>query len=171
MTTRYALKKARPDISGRDDSAGRTEVKANGYVLGGATARKNRPANIRRSGCYINQLPLFLQGSIGGHRPALTPVQWTPAGHLIGAGVPRQQIARVSGSINKCKDSRQDTATIQKVTPQSLITSIVQVIPQVELISLEKKDISKGKTAAVGADVGVNEWLLLRLLLQLCLQA
>lgn len=53
-------------------------------------------------------------------------------------------------------DSRQDTATIQKVTPQSLITSIVQVIPQVELISLEKKDISKGKTAAaVGADVGV----------------
>ncbi|EKS5419579.1 hypothetical protein ACR218_004461 [Salmonella enterica] len=85
--------------------------------------------------------------------------------------MPRQQIARVSGSINKCKDSRQDTATIQKVTPQSLITSIVQVIPQVELISLEKKDISKGKTAAVGADVGVNEWLLLRLLLQLCLQA
>ncbi|EEJ0791228.1 hypothetical protein GP128_002778 [Salmonella enterica] len=48
---------------------------------------------MRRSGCYINQLPLFLQGSIGGHRPALTPVQWTPAGHLIGAGVPRQQIA------------------------------------------------------------------------------
>ncbi|EEC3529280.1 hypothetical protein WEV50_003503 [Salmonella enterica] len=45
------------------------------------------------------------------------------------------------------------------------------MIPQVELISLEKKDISKGKTAAVGADVGVNEWLLLRLLLQLCLQA
>ncbi|EAA3837631.1 hypothetical protein CTQ56_003296 [Salmonella enterica subsp. houtenae] len=45
---------------------------------------------------------------------------------------------------------------MQKVTPQSLITSIVQVIPQVELISLEKKDISKGKTAAaVGADVGV----------------
>ncbi|EFT4029367.1 hypothetical protein Q6Y00_002193 [Salmonella enterica] len=30
------------------------------------------------------------------------------------------------------------------------------MIPQVELISLEKKDISKGKTAvAVGADVGV----------------
>ncbi|EHB3784941.1 hypothetical protein JXE69_002643 [Salmonella enterica subsp. houtenae serovar 17:z29:-] len=46
------------------------------------------------------------------------------------------------------------------------------MIPQVELISLEKKDISKEKTAAaVGADVGVNEWLLLRLLLQLCLQA
>ncbi|HCM1976988.1 TPA: hypothetical protein N3A47_002392 [Salmonella enterica subsp. houtenae serovar 47:z36:-] len=29
------------------------------------------------------------------------------------------------------------------------------MIPQVELISLEKKDISKGKTAAVGAGVGV----------------
>lgn len=66
MTTRYALKKARPDISGRGDSAGRTEVKANGYVLGGATARKNRPANIRRSGCYINQLPYFYKGALAG---------------------------------------------------------------------------------------------------------
>ncbi|ENV4421504.1 hypothetical protein [Salmonella enterica] len=35
--------------------------------------------------------------------------------------------------------------TIQKVTPQSLINSTAQVTPLVELTSLEKKDISKGK--------------------------
>ncbi|HEA0309450.1 TPA: hypothetical protein RU564_004381 [Salmonella enterica] len=47
--------------------------------------------------------------------------------------------------------------TIQKVTPQSLITSTDQVIPLADLTSLEKKDISKGKTAAaVGAGVGVT---------------
>ncbi|EJB3562071.1 hypothetical protein MT158_003831 [Salmonella bongori] len=47
--------------------------------------------------------------------------------------------------------------TIQKVTPQSLITSTGQVIPLSDLTSLERKDISKGKTAAaVGAGVGVT---------------
>ncbi|EAW2113231.1 hypothetical protein EZL79_06050 [Salmonella enterica subsp. enterica] len=57
----------------------------------------------------------------------------------------------------KCKDGSQDTVTIQKVTPQSLITSTDQVIPLADLTSLEKKDISKGKTAAaVGAGVGVT---------------
>lgn len=57
----------------------------------------------------------------------------------------------------KRKDSSQDTVTIQKVTPQSLITSTDQVTPLVDLTSLEKKDISKGETAAaVGAGVGVT---------------
>ncbi|EAO9510224.1 hypothetical protein AIQ85_15470 [Salmonella enterica] len=57
----------------------------------------------------------------------------------------------------KCKDGSQDTVTIQKVTPQSLITSTDQVIPLADLTSLEKKDISKGKTAAaVGAGAGVT---------------
>lgn len=47
--------------------------------------------------------------------------------------------------------------TIQKVTPQTLITSTDQVIPLADLTSLEKKDISKGETAAaVGAGVGVT---------------
>lgn len=47
--------------------------------------------------------------------------------------------------------------TIQKVTPQSLITSTGQVIPLSDLTSLDRKDISKGKTAAaVGAGVGVT---------------
>lgn len=57
----------------------------------------------------------------------------------------------------KCKDGSQDTVTIQKVTPHSLITSTDQVIPLADLTALEKKDISKGKTAAaVGAGVGVT---------------
>ncbi|EAA4075320.1 recombinase family protein [Salmonella enterica subsp. enterica serovar Napoli] len=33
------------------------------------------------------------QGRIGGRRPKLTPEQWAQAGRLIGAGVPRQQVA------------------------------------------------------------------------------
>lgn len=57
----------------------------------------------------------------------------------------------------KCKDGSQDMVTIQKVTPQTLITSTDQVIPLADLTSLEKKDISKGETAAaVGAGVGVT---------------
>ncbi|EBJ1007245.1 Hin recombinase [Salmonella enterica] len=32
-------------------------------------------------------------GEIGGRRPKLTPEQWAQAGRLIGAGVPRQQVA------------------------------------------------------------------------------
>ncbi|HGH1711161.1 TPA: helix-turn-helix domain-containing protein, partial [Salmonella enterica subsp. enterica serovar Weltevreden] len=30
---------------------------------------------------------------IGGRRPKLSPEQWAQAGRLIGAGVPRQQVA------------------------------------------------------------------------------
>ncbi|HFZ8479857.1 TPA: helix-turn-helix domain-containing protein, partial [Salmonella enterica subsp. enterica serovar Waycross] len=32
-------------------------------------------------------------GEIGGRRPKLSPEQWAQAGRLIGAGVPRQQVA------------------------------------------------------------------------------
>ncbi|ENC7447771.1 helix-turn-helix domain-containing protein [Salmonella enterica] len=32
-------------------------------------------------------------GEIGGRRPKLSPEQWARAGRLIGAGVPRQQVA------------------------------------------------------------------------------
>lgn len=45
----------------------------------------------------------------------------------------------------KCKDGSQDTVTIQKVTPQTLITSTDQVIPLADLTSLEKKISQKGK--------------------------
>ncbi|ECA3870376.1 hypothetical protein YQ86_21615 [Salmonella enterica subsp. enterica] len=33
------------------------------------------------------------RGRIGGRRPKLTSEQWAQAGRLIGAGVPRQQVA------------------------------------------------------------------------------
>ncbi|EIX2892237.1 helix-turn-helix domain-containing protein, partial [Salmonella enterica] len=34
-----------------------------------------------------------IQGRIGGRRPKLSSEQWPQAGRLIGAGVPRQQVA------------------------------------------------------------------------------
>lgn len=57
----------------------------------------------------------------------------------------------------KYKDGSQNTATIQKVTPQSLVTSNGQIISLADVISLEKKIFSKGRTsAAIGVGIGVT---------------
>ncbi|MGG2141449.1 hypothetical protein [Symbiopectobacterium sp. RP] len=52
----------------------------------------------------------------------------------------------------KLKNGSHDTITIQSIKPQGLITSSGQFIPYEDMVSFERKDISKGKTAAaVGA--------------------
>ncbi len=52
----------------------------------------------------------------------------------------------------KLKNGSQDTITVQGTKPQGLITSSGQLIPYKDMVLLERKDISKGKTAAaVGA--------------------
>ncbi|EEX4923870.1 hypothetical protein D0720_003961 [Escherichia albertii] len=57
----------------------------------------------------------------------------------------------------KLKDGSRNTVTVQKTTPQSLLTSTGQVVPFDDMVSLDKKDISKGKTAAaVGAGAGAT---------------
>ncbi|EKS5419578.1 hypothetical protein QB964_003209 [Salmonella enterica] len=66
MTTRYALKKARPDISGRDDSAGRTEVKANGYVLAGRLPGKTGLLTFAGVVVISTNFPYFYKGALAG---------------------------------------------------------------------------------------------------------
>lgn len=57
----------------------------------------------------------------------------------------------------KLKNGSHDTVTVQKTTPQGMLTSTGQVVAFDNMVSLDKKDISKGKTvAAVGAGVGVT---------------
>lgn len=52
----------------------------------------------------------------------------------------------------KLKDGSRDTVTVQSTTLRGIITSTGQELPYKDMISLERKDISKGKTAAaVGA--------------------
>ncbi|EAA2780331.1 hypothetical protein OP063_004683 [Salmonella enterica subsp. enterica] len=62
----------------------------------------------------------------------------------------------------KLKDGSHETVTVQNTTPQGIITSTDQVIPYKDMISLERKDFSKGKTAAaVGAGVGATAVVLI----------
>ncbi len=57
----------------------------------------------------------------------------------------------------KLKNGSQDTITVQGTKPQGLITSSGQLIPYKDMVLLERKDISKGKTAAaVGAGAGAT---------------
>ncbi|MBS9200139.1 hypothetical protein KER63_25265 [Escherichia coli] len=57
----------------------------------------------------------------------------------------------------KLKDGSRDTVTVQKTTPRALLTSTGQVVPFDNIVSLDKKDISEGKTAAaIGAGVGAT---------------
>lgn len=57
----------------------------------------------------------------------------------------------------KLKDGSNDAITIQRTTPQGLVTNTGQFIPYKDIVSLERKDISKGKTAAaVGAGAGAT---------------
>ncbi|WP_411177268.1 hypothetical protein ACHQI7_27200 (plasmid) [Klebsiella oxytoca] len=57
----------------------------------------------------------------------------------------------------KLKDGSRDTVTVQTTTPQALLTSTGQVVPFGDIVSLDKKDISKGKTAAaIGVGAGAT---------------
>ncbi|WP_411177290.1 hypothetical protein ACHQI7_27295 (plasmid) [Klebsiella oxytoca] len=57
----------------------------------------------------------------------------------------------------RLKNGNHDTITVQNTQPQGLITSTGQFILYKDMVSLERKDVSKGKTAAaVGAGVGTT---------------
>ncbi|KDF20407.1 hypothetical protein AF42_00813 [Citrobacter freundii MGH 56] len=57
----------------------------------------------------------------------------------------------------KLKDGSHDTVTVQTTTPRALLTSTGQAVSFDDMVSLDKKDISKGKTAAaIGAGAGVT---------------
>lgn len=49
------------------------------------------------------------------------------------------------------------SSTVKKTTPQGIVTSSDELIPYKDITSLERKDFSKGKTAAaIGAGAGVT---------------
>ena len=55
----------------------------------------------------------------------------------------------------RLKNSTIRTATVKKTTPQGIISTTEQMIPFKEIVTLERKYLSKGKTvAAVGTGVG-----------------
>ncbi|KAF1366305.1 hypothetical protein [Yokenella regensburgei] len=57
----------------------------------------------------------------------------------------------------RLKNGDHDTVTVQGTQPRGLITSSGQFIPYKDMVSLERKDFSKGKTAAAaGAGVGAT---------------
>ncbi|WRH15221.1 hypothetical protein GC087_06045 [Pantoea sp. JZ2] len=51
----------------------------------------------------------------------------------------------------KLTDGVSNTITVKKATPQSIISSTEQTIPFKDMAVLERKEISKGKTAAAAA--------------------
>lgn len=64
-----------------------------------------------------------------------------------------------SGDVVKyrLKNGNQNTITVQRTTAQGIITNTGDTLLFNDIVSLERKDISKGKTAAaVGAGVGAT---------------
>lgn len=62
----------------------------------------------------------------------------------------------------KLKNGYHSTITVQSIQPQGLRSSSGQFIPYKDMVSLERKDISKGKTAAaVGAGAGATAVVLI----------
>lgn len=61
------------------------------FHIMGALAEMERELIVERTRAGLEAARA--QGRIGGRRPKLTPEQWAQAGRLIGAGVPRQQVA------------------------------------------------------------------------------
>jgi len=62
-----------------------------------------------------------------------------------------------SGDVVKyrLKNGNQNTITVQRTTAQGIIANTGNIVMFNDIVSLERKDISKGKTAAaVGAGVG-----------------
>lgn len=56
----------------------------------------------------------------------------------------------------KLKDGSRNTVTVQKTTPQSLLTSTGQVVPFDDMVSLDKRYIERKTAAAVGAGAGAT---------------